>query len=61
MLMINTLHPRMAVMHLTIKFGVDICIESRVIDIFLKFKMAAEFGHSGVLIVWYLCSISNLV
>ena len=20
-----------------------------------------EFGHSGVLIVWYLCSVSNLV
>jgi len=31
----------MAVVHLPIKFGVDICIQSRVIDIFLKFKMAA--------------------
>jgi len=34
-------HLRMAVMHLTIKFGVDNCIQSRVIDISLKFKMAA--------------------
>jgi len=60
----------MAVMHLPIKFGVDICIQSRVIGISLKVKMAAapswifslcEFGHSGVLIVWYLCSVPNLV
>jgi len=34
-------HPRMAVVHLTIKFGVDICIQSRVVDISLKFKLAA--------------------
>ena len=34
-------HLRMAVMHLPIKFGVDIYIQSRVIDIFPKFKMAA--------------------
>jgi len=32
---------RMAVMHLPVKFGVDIFIQSRVIDIFPKFKMAA--------------------
>jgi len=31
----------MAVVHLPIKFGVDICIRSRVIDISLKFKMVA--------------------
>jgi len=64
-------HLRMAVVHLPINFDVDICIQSRVIDISLKFKMAAaatldshffyEFGHSGVLIVWYLCSVPNLV
>ena len=30
---------RMAVMHFPIKFGVDIFIQSRVIDIFPKFKM----------------------
>ena len=32
---------RMAVMHLLVKFGVDIFIQSGVIDIFPKFKMAA--------------------
>jgi len=31
----------MAVVHLPIKFGVDICVQSKVIDIFPKFKMAA--------------------
>jgi len=34
-------HLHMAVMHLHIKFGVDIFIQSGVIDIFPKFKMAA--------------------
>jgi len=34
-------HLRMAVVHLPINFGVDICNQSRVIDISLKFKMAA--------------------
>jgi len=34
-------HLRMAAVHLPIKFGVDICIQSRVDDIFSKFKMAA--------------------
>ena len=34
-------HLRMAVVHLPIKFGVAICIQFRVIDISLKFKMAA--------------------
>ena len=36
-------HLRMAVVHLPIKFDVDIglCIQSRVIDICPKFKMAA--------------------
>ena len=34
-------HLRMAVVHLPINFGIDICIQSRVIDISLKFKMAA--------------------
>ena len=32
---------RMAVLHLPIKFGADIFIQSGVIDIFPKFKMAA--------------------
>jgi len=34
-------HPRMAVMHLHIKIGADIFIQSGVIDIFPKLKMAA--------------------
>jgi len=34
-------HLRMAVMHLLVKSGADIFIQSGVIDIFLKFKMAA--------------------
>ena len=34
-------HVRMAVVHLRIKFGVDIYIQSRVIDISLKFNTAA--------------------
>jgi len=34
-------HLRMVMMHLTIKFGADIFIQSAVIDIFLKLKMAA--------------------
>jgi len=34
-------HLRMAVVHLSINFGVDICIQSRVTDIFPKFKMVA--------------------
>jgi len=64
-------HLRMALLHLPIKFGVCICIHSRVIDIFfwnLRWRRPpswifslCEFGHSGVLIVWYLCSVPNLV
>jgi len=34
-------HLRMVVMHLPVKLGADIFIQSRVIDIFPKFKMAA--------------------
>jgi len=34
-------HLCMAVVYLPLKFGVDICIQSRVIDISLKFNMAA--------------------
>jgi len=56
-------HLRMAVVHLLIKFGVDICIQSRVIDIFRNTRWRpppswifslCEYGHSGV---WYLCSV----
>jgi len=35
-------HLRMAVVHLPIEFGVDIYVQSRIIDIFPKFKMAAD-------------------
>ena len=60
----------MAVVHLHITFGTDIFIQSGGIVIFPKFKMATaaildfslcEFGHSGVLVVWYLCFVPNLV
>ena len=34
-------HMRVAVMHLPVKFGADIFMQSGVIDIFPKFKMAA--------------------
>jgi len=64
-------HLRMAVMHLPIKFNTDIFIQSKVIDIFFRNSrwrqppswifMLCEFGHSGVLIVWYLCSVPNWV
>ena len=64
-------HVCMAVMHIPIKFGADIFIHSGVIDIFFRnstchlppswiFRLC-EFGHSGVLIVWYLCCVPNLV
>ena len=60
-------HMRMAVMHLPVIFGADIFIQSGVIDIFPKFKPPSwifrlcEFGYSGVLTVWYLCSVPNWV
>jgi len=45
-------HRRMAVMHLHIKFGADIFIQSGVIDNFPKFKMAAaailNFGKLSI-------------
>jgi len=62
---------RMAVVHLPIKFGADICIQSRVIDIFRNSRWRpppswifslCEFCHFGVFIVYgYLCSVPNLV
>jgi len=48
----------------------DIFIQSKVIDIFRNSRWRpppswifslCEFGHSGVLSVWYLCSVPNLV
>ena len=61
----------MSVVHLHIKVGADIFIQLGVIVIFseiqdggrrhLGFCRLCEFGHSGMLIVWYLCSVPNLV
>ena len=46
-------HLRMAVMHLHIKFGADIFIQSGVIDNFPKFKMAsAAILDFQVMIIW---------
>jgi len=46
-------HLYMAVMHLHIKFGADIIIQSGVIDIFPKFKMAAAaILDSQVMRIW---------
>ena len=63
-------HLRMAVMHLRIKFGADIFIQSGVIDFFRNSRWRlppswifrlCEFDRSGVLIVRCLCSLPNLV
>jgi len=63
-------HLRMAVMYLPTKFSANSSIQFGVIDIFRNprwrppqswiFRLS-EFGHSGVLTVWYLCSIPSLV
>ena len=46
-------HLRMAVMHLHIKFGADIFIQSGVIDIFPKLKMvAAAILDFQVMRIW---------
>jgi len=39
-------HFRMAVVHLPIKYGADVFIQSEVIDIFPKLKMAAAGSHA---------------
>jgi len=41
-------HLRMAVMHLPVKFGADIFIQSGVIGIFPKFKMYWTVATKGV-------------
>ena len=38
-------HMRMAVLHLLVKFDADIFIQSGVIDIFPKFKMAVQISN----------------
>ena len=64
-------HLCMALVRRPMKFGAYIFIQSGIIYIFFQnwrwrpppswiFSLC-EFGHSGVLIVWYLCSIPILV
>jgi len=63
-------HLRMAAMHLPINFCAHSSIQFGVIDIFRNPRWRpppswifslCEFGHSGVLIGQYLCSVPNLV
>jgi len=50
--------------HYTVKFDADVFIQSGVNSYWQPpswiFRLC-EFGHSGVLIVWYLCFVPNLV
>ena len=51
----------MAVMHLPIKFGADIFIQSGVIDIFPKFKMAAAaILDFQVIRIWLLRRVDSV-
>ena len=50
-------HLRKVVMHLSVKFGADIFIQSGVIDIFPKFKMAA----AAILDFQFLSSYSLII
>ena len=55
-------HLRMAVMHLHIKFGADIFIQSGVIDIFPKFKMAAAaILDFQVMQIWHVRHVNSVV
>jgi len=55
-------HIRMDVVHLPIKFGVDICIQSRVIDIFPKFKeAAAAFLDFQFMWIWPFRRVDSVV
>ena len=55
-------HLRMAVMHLHIKFGADIFIQSGVIDIFPKLKMAAAaILDSQVMRIWPFPRVDSVV
>ena len=63
-------HLRMAVMNLPTKFCAISSIQFEVIDIFRNPRWRpppswifnlCEFGHSGVLVGQYLCSVPNLV
>jgi len=55
-------HLRMEVMHLPIKFGADIFIQSGVIDIFPKFKMtAAAILDFQVMLIWPFRHVDSVV
>jgi len=55
-------HLRMAVMHLHIKYGTDIFIQSGVIDIFPKFKMAAAaILDFQIMWIWLFWCVDNVV
>jgi len=55
-------HLCMAVMHLPIKFGADIFIQSEVIDIFPKFKMAAAANLDfQVMWIWPIGGVDSVV
>ena len=63
-------HLRMAVVDLSIKFCADILSSPELLTFFRNprwrqppswiFRLC-EFGHSGVLMVWYMCSVPNLI
>jgi len=55
-------HLRMAVVHLPVKFGADIFIQSGIIDIFLKFKMAAAaILDFQIMWIWLLGCVDSVV
>jgi len=55
-------HLRMASMHILIKYGADIFIQSRVIDIFPKFNMAAAaILEFYVMWIWLFRRVDSVV
>ena len=54
-------HLRMAVMHLLIKFGADIFIQSGVIVIFPKLKMAAAILDFQIMWIWLFGCVDGVV
>ena len=54
-------HLRMAVMHVHIKFGTDIFVQSGVIDNFPKFKMAAAaILNFQVMRIWHFRRVDSI-
>ena len=55
-------HLRMAVVHLPVKVGADIFIQSGVIDIFPKFKMAAAaILDFQIMCIWIFGCVDSVV